>query len=107
MRGTLICFALAAASCATHEVAVEYAGRAYTFSWAERRAIQRIADETASEVRRYLPGLPASLVLRVEAGRDVIEEIGAAAAAVPPAWVRWTVDPTRPEGVLAIAETHL
>ncbi len=107
MRGSLICVALAAVSCAPHEVAVEYAGREYIFSRAERSAIQRIADATASEVRGYLPGLPATLVLRVEPGSDVIPEIGAGATAVPPAWVRWTVDPTRPEGVLAITETHL
>ena len=39
----------------------------------ERDAIQKIADDTAVEVRRLLPALPRPLVLGVETGTNVIE----------------------------------
>jgi hypothetical protein len=95
-----------AAGCGTHAVRAEYYGK-YEFSRAERATIQRIADKAAADVRRHLQALPERISLRVESGKEVIEEIGATAAAIPPDWVRWTVDPTRPEGVRALANTQL
>src|SRR5688572_679728 len=76
---------------------------AYSFTPAERRTITRIATDTAIEVRRHLPALPAQLTLRVESGKNVSPEIGALGTAGID-WVFWTVDPERPEGVVKIAE---
>jgi hypothetical protein len=79
----------------------------YAFTPMERRTIARIASETAAEVRRHLPALPAQLTLHVDSGKDVIPELGATATPMPPDWVAWIVDPDRPEGVVKIAEAHL
>ena len=43
----------------------------------------------------------------MRSGKDVIPELGATAEASSPAFVMWTVDPDRPEGVVTIAETYL
>ncbi len=101
-----VCSISAVAACGAHSVKTEFYGT-YEFSSAERALIQRIADETAVEVRRHLPNLADPLVLRVRSGKDVIPEIGATAAVIPPDWVVWTVDVDRPEGVSAIAREHL
>jgi hypothetical protein len=79
----------------------------YAFTPLERLTIARIASETAVEVRRHLPALPAQLTLHVDSGKDVISELGATATPMPPDWVAWIVDPDRPEGVIKIAEAHL
>lgn len=100
----LVC--VLAAGCGTQDVTIGYYGK-YEFSRAERRIIQRIADKAASDARVHLPDLPKKLTLRVESGSDVVPEIGAGGTAIPPDWVRWTVDTTRPEGVTAIANTGL
>ncbi len=94
------------AACSAHSVKTEFYG-AYEFSIWERALIQRIAGETAVEVRRHLPSLADPLILRVRSGKDVIPEVGAGAAVIPPDWVVWTVDVDRPEGVSAIARQHL
>jgi hypothetical protein len=79
----------------------------YPFTPAERRAIARIAGAAAIEARRHLPALPRQMTLQVRSGTDVIPELGATAAALPPDWIVWTVDHKRPDGVLTIAEKHL
>lgn len=95
-------------SCANHQVdVVFYRTGGHQFSWAEQRVIQTIADSTTLEVRQMLLTLPTSLTLRVETGQQVDPETGAAAIPRPPDVVYWTVDPTRTEGVSAIARTQL
>jgi hypothetical protein len=79
----------------------------HAFTGVERRTISRVASAAASEARRFLPSLPSQISLRVESGTRVIPEIGATAAAIPPDWIRWTVDPANPLGVTGVAETHL
>lgn len=101
-----VCSISAFTACDAHSVRTEFYGK-YEFSSAERALIQRIADETAVEARRHLPNLADPLVLRVQSGKDVISEIGATAAVIPPDWVVWTVDADRSEGVSAIAKEHL
>ena len=87
-------------------VRTEFVG-SYAFTPSERRAIARIAGDAAREARPHLPALPQQITLRVRSGTDVIPEVGATAEVAPPAFIMWTVDPARPEGVVTIAETHL
>lgn len=98
----LACFACGDA----HQVRVEFSSRGYEFGLLERWTIQRIADDTAVEVRAHLPALPTNLLLMVRHGTDVVPEIGATADAMIDS-VMWTVDTTRPEGVRAIANAQL
>jgi hypothetical protein len=86
---------------------VFYVVDGYRFSWADRRAIERIADATAAEVRRVLPALPAQLTLRVRTGKDVIPETGETGEVNLPDVVYWTLDPGRPGGAGAIVRTQL
>jgi hypothetical protein len=98
----------AVAGCAQPQVKTRYfRSRTYTFSRAERATIDRIANATAAEVGKLLPGLPPQLELTARPGTDVIEEIGATADAMPPNFVMWTVDPAHGGGVVAIAEKDL
>lgn len=93
--------------CGERDVAVTYLrSDSYTFSSLDRRVIEEIADATAIEVRRLLPALPLKLEITIRPGTDVIPEIGATAAAAPPADVVWTVDPAR-GAVVQIAKTNL
>jgi hypothetical protein len=85
---------------------VEFYG-SYQFSPAERHAISEIAEITAWEVKKLLPMLPPELQLRARTGDRVNEETGQTAEFMPPAFVYWTVDPTRPGGVEAIARKQL
>ena len=79
----------------------------YAFSWAERRVIERIAEDAVAEVQELLPAVPDRLVLRVDADRNVSQVTSAAATFVVPNRLYWSVDPERGEGVAATAETHL
>ena len=88
-------------------VEVEYREVEHAFSGAERRTIERIAEDTVAEVRQLLPAVPDRLVLRVDADDNVSEANFATAAAVVPDRLYWTVDPERGDGVAATAETHL
>lgn len=90
----------------TTGVRTQFVG-SYAFSATERRTIARIAGLAAIEARRHLPALPPQITLQVQSGKDVIPELGATAVAGLTDWVRWTVDPDHPQGVLEIAETHL
>ena len=107
-RCTSVFLAVACVSCAKHDVTVEfYFADGYHFSQSERSAIQTVAAATAIEVRHFLPALPHDLVLRVQAGKDVIPETGETAYAVPPNAVRWLVDPSRTGGVTGTIRREL
>lgn len=90
----------------TEGIRTEFVG-SYAFSATERRTIARIAGAATLEARKHLPALAPQITLQVRSGKDVIPELGATAAASPPAFVRWTVDAERPEGVVKIAESYL
>lgn len=96
------------ASCSdtTTGIRTEFVG-SYAFTATERRTISRIAGATTIEVRRHLPALASQIILQVRSGKDVIPELGATATVASPAFVRWTVDPENPQGVVTIAKTHL
>jgi uncharacterized protein YjaZ len=106
--GALLTCAMSGLACRStpRTVTTEFYGH-YQFSWAERSLITNIAEQTATEVRQYLPNLAPAITLRVRSGTDVIPEFGATAAMVAPDWVVWTVDVERPEGVVAIAAREL
>lgn len=108
-RRVLVALLLAAVTaCAPPEVKTRYfRSETYTFSRADRAAIDRIANATVAEVRQLLPGLPPQLELTARPGTDVIKEVGATAAAMPPNAVMWTVDPGHGAGVVAVAEKEL
>jgi hypothetical protein len=69
--------------------------------------LRDIADATEVEVRTHLPTLEDQLRLVVQVGTQVIPETGEAAASIAPGVIAWTVDPGRPGGVTAIAQSHL
>jgi hypothetical protein len=72
-----------------------------------RAAIGKVCDDTEPEVRALLPTLPATIELAAETGRFVIPETGEIGLAATPVRVNWTVDPSRPGGVAAVARTQL
>lgn len=72
----------------------------------ERSAIEAIAAAAVTEVRSALP-LPTKLSLTVDVSENVIPETGTTARLVARDTIRWAVDHTRPEGVMAIAEADL
>lgn len=83
-RGRVLVALLLAAvtACAQPEVTTRYfRSETYTFSRAERATIDRIANATAAEVRKLLPGLPPRLEFTARPGTDVIKELGATALA--------------------------
>lgn len=90
----------------TTGIRTEFVG-SYAFSATERRTIARIAGLATLEARRSLPALAPQLTLQVQSGKDVIPELGAGATVAGADWVRWTVDPGHPGGVVKIAESHL
>ena len=79
----------------------------YTFSGAEQRTIQTIADNAVRDARVLLPNLPANLIIRVNPGTKVIDEIGSSGSHAAPNVIYWDVDPSRPGGAAGIARTHL
>lgn len=104
----LLLVAVASAPCRPSDVEVVfYRNGNHRFSTDEKRTIERIAAVTIAEVRGMLPMLPAQITVGVEAGKNVIPEIGATASAGAPNTIQWTVDPDRPGGVEAIATTQL
>jgi hypothetical protein len=106
MRNSLIALALLA--CRSREVTVEYAPNdAHVFSREERRAIEDIAQRTMPEVRRLLPDLPPSIVVRVSSSKNVIPETGENGSNFQPNTIDWQVDASRGEGVVAIARKQL
>ena len=79
----------------------------YVFSDEEQAVIVEIAGATEAEVRESLPLLPPEIRLTVSVGTGVVPETGETGLAPQPGYVSWTVDPSQPEGIVAIARTHL
>jgi hypothetical protein len=103
----LLTCGLSACADTTTGVRTQFFGT-YPFSPTERRTIARIAGAAALEARPHLPALASQITLEVHSGKDVIPELGATAVAGTTGdWIRWTVDPDHPQGVLKIAEAHL
>ena len=69
--------------------------------------IERISRSTIAEVRQLLTALPETITLRVDADDNVSATTNAAATAVAPDRIYWSVDPDRGDGVVATAEVHL
>ena len=105
---TLVAFAAGLTGCAQTDPSVRFLrSDTHTFSWAERRAITKIAVDATREARRLLPSLPAHIELTVRAGTDVIAETGETGTAIPPASIIWTVDHTRSGGAKGVAVAWL
>lgn len=104
VRIGLLLLAATTGACGPREVEVVFYD---DFSWREQRQIERIATDTASEVRRLLPALPRNLIIRAQMGEHVVPETGETGTAAQPNIVYWTVDPKRNGGVIAIARAHL
>ena len=105
----LACILLGAlsAACQADELIVEYREVEHRFSGAERRVIERISRSTVADVRPLLPALRESITLRVDADDNVSATTNAAATAVAPDRIYWSVDPDGSRGVAATAEAHL
>lgn len=84
-----------------------YIENGYRFSRAERDTIETIAEATVAEVRRFLPTVPNTVIVKVYPGTDVIPETGEAGSTALTDRVFWIVHPHRPEGVSAIAKREL
>src|SRR5215471_2508534 len=72
-----------------------------------RAAICKVCDATDPEVRALLPTLPPTIKLAAQTGSFVIPETGEVGFAFTPVRVNWTVDPSRPGGIAAIAQAQL
>jgi hypothetical protein len=95
-------------NCGTAPVdVVFYRSDDHRFTRAERRLIEDVAEQAAADARALLPDLPPFLIVRVQAGSEVLETTGDRAARATPNVVYWTVDPERPGGVIAIARDSL
>jgi hypothetical protein len=104
MKALALAFAVCASACAEQATRVEFfTVDGQEFSFFERRTIRVIVEE----VRALLPGLPARLTIRVQAGDHVIPETGETGSVIGPSSVLWSVDARRSEGVSAIAELQL
>lgn len=86
---------------------VFYIHDGYTFSRAEQRTIRTITEAATRDARRLLSDLPSRLTVRVNPGKNVIDEIGSSSSYSAPNVVYWTVDPSRPGGVADTAHAHL
>ncbi|MGC4082825.1 MAG: hypothetical protein QM736_12110 [Vicinamibacterales bacterium] len=84
-----------------------YRAGSYSFSWRERRAIERVAMQATVDAHAVLPTLPRSLVLKVRAGSNVIPETGEASNAMSPNVIWWDVDPRHDGGVRATVNREL
>lgn len=79
----------------------------YTFTRADRRAIEDGSRSAIAEVRRLLPGVPEHIEFTVRPGTDVSPETGQGGDAMPPNGVMLRVDPSRPGGIDAIVKAWL
>ncbi len=86
---------------------VFYVHDGYTFSEAEQWTIRTIAETAAHDAGVLLPDLPPALIIRVNPGKKVNDAIGSSSSHSIPNIVYWTVDPSKPGGVVAIAHAHL
>ncbi len=87
------------------EIVVTFSEDGRPFSYAERRAVQGVAEGAARDVRALLPALPKRLTLLVRTGEKVIPETGEDGTTEGAAGIVWTVDPAR--DVRAIIGTEL
>jgi hypothetical protein len=78
----------------------------HDFSSDERSAIAEVAKRTIPDVRRALPGTPASIVLHVSTSEKVLAETGENASNYSNV-VDWQVDASRKEGVVGVARSQL
>jgi hypothetical protein len=104
--GATMVWLLACVACGHRDVTVEYRS-GYSFSRAEREAIEAVADRAAHDARALLPALSSELRLTVQTGVRVIPETGETAEAGVPSTVYWTVDPGHEGGVVAIVNAQL
>ena len=102
---TALCL-LALTACGQRSTLVEFR-HGYSFTRAERKAIEAIADRAVRDVRQYLHTLPADVEIIVQAGTNVIPETGENGGVGVPTSVYWTVDPKHPGGVIAVANAQL
>lgn len=79
----------------------------YTFTRAERRAIDEGTRAAIAAVRKLLPGVPTHIELTVRPDTDVIPETGEGGDAMPPNGMMLRIDPSRPGGVAAILKVWL
>ena len=79
----------------------------YTFSSSEQRIIREIAEAAVRDATVLLSNLPARLIIRVNPGKNVIEELGSSSDHSLPNIIYWTVDPSRPGGASGVARAHL
>lgn len=77
------------------------------FSGDARAAVREVCDATEAEVRALLPSLTETIELAVQTGTFVIPETGEVGMAAAPGRVNWTVDPSRPGGVVATVRSQL
>jgi uncharacterized protein YjaZ len=104
----LLTAAVTPLSCRAKEVAMDYApDDSHDFSRAERRAIEEVAERAIPDIRRLLPDLPRTIVLKVRSSKKVIPETGESGTNVLPDIVYWYVDASRSEGIVTIAQTQL
>ena len=105
---TIVVAPLAFFSCSAPSVSVPfYSADNYTFSNAERKSIETIAQSAANEVHRLLPRLPRSLVLRVQPSAADIDVTGETGYPSLPNGLGWIVDPHYPGGVPATINREL
>ena len=95
-------------SCGEHAVTLQYREvEDYTFSRAELRTIQAIADEATRDVRQLLPAIPRTPVLQViPSNKGVIEEVGFTMETAGNN-VYWGVSPDSDKRIAIVAETYL
>jgi len=77
------------------------------FSDEARTSITEVTSATEPQVRAFLPELSPTIEVAAKTGTLVIPETGEVGTAALPARIEWTVDPSRPGGVAAIARTRL
>ena len=80
----------------------------YVFLPAERHFIQQITNVAEADVRTRLPQLKDRIKMTVKTSAKVIPTTGAMGATIgQKGHIVWTVDPSRPEGLLGIAKAYL
>src|SRR5690242_15024114 len=77
------------------------------FSDEARAVIASVCDATEPVVRALLPALTPNIELAAQAGTMVIPETGELGMALRPDRVIWIVDPLRPGGIAATAQSQL
>ena len=79
----------------------------HIFSTDEQRFIEQLSASVEKEVRLLLQGLPEAIYLEVRTEVQPYTPSGASGAAIGADRVLWTVDASRDEGVIAIADATL